>query len=248
MRFLELFDSISVISLADRADNRRALWKDFNRHFASSEVERIEVFDAVRAPDSGPFSLTGEHGCFRSHLGVLENALASGAETVLLIEDDAQLLPAFTRNVEWVTEELQSVPWHIANFGWECDSQLFSAQQVAQQPVLVSSHAEVRQSHFIAFRRPALAGVVAHLRANLTGPSGDHLRGPMPVDGAYNTYCWLNPETRRLFTVPQMVGQRSSRSDITPRRLDTVPILRPWMSWLRQTGAVDKIRRRGATN
>ncbi len=243
MRFLELFDSISVISLADRADNRRVLWADLEASFPAADVERIEVFDAIRCADRGPFSRVGEHGCFLSHLGVLENALEQGAETLLVIEDDAEFLPSFATHLDWVTEQLQRVPWDMVNFGWHCDDAIFTEEQLDLRPSLVGSHAPVQQCHFMAFRQPAIEGLAAHLRAALAGPAGDHFRGPMPVDGAYNTYCWLNPDTHRLFTVPAMVGQRSSRSDITPRGLDLVPALRPMMSWLRHTGALDRAHR-----
>jgi hypothetical protein len=48
----------------------------------------------------------------------------------------------------------------------------------------------------------------------------------MPTDGTLNVFRWLNPDLPRLLVVPPLVRQRSSRSDVTTRALDRIPVVR----------------------
>lgn len=92
-------------------------------------------------------------------------------------------------------------------------------------PVLCDFDEEVIGAHCVAFQRRVFTPMLDHLRTVITGELGDRLLGPMPVDGAFNTFKWCHPEARRL--LPNLVGQRSSRSDIRPKRHDQIGVLRP---------------------
>jgi hypothetical protein len=84
---------------------------------------------------------------------------------------------------------------------------------------------EVIGAHCIGFRGTAIEAMLDHLHICKNGRPGDDKTGPMPV--AFNTFSWCRPEFRRMLPVPNMVGQRNSRSDVRPSRVDRIAPLRP---------------------
>ena len=65
-----------------------------------------------------PFPSVGTRGCFLGHLGVLERAQAEGCKAILILEDDAAIVPEFRIRFVEVIEELSNLDWALAYLGY----------------------------------------------------------------------------------------------------------------------------------
>lgn len=227
MNLLELFDRTSVINLPERRDRRRQTERELARHFPAATIAaRVQFYDAIRPDDGGPIGNRGSYGCFLSVVDILETAAADGLSSVLVMQDDVQFLPAYRRHAAWLVEELAQGDWDLAQLGY-IDKHGATQQHLPSAPVLCDFDEQVIGAHCIGFQSRVFEPMLDHLRTVMAGEPGDRVLGPMPVDGAFNTFKWCHPEIRRLLPVPNLVGQRSSRSDIRPKRHDQVGLLRP---------------------
>lgn len=227
MDLLTSFDRTFVINLAERRDRRRQTLRELRRHFSPVSVdERVAFHEAVRPDDAGPFRSVGARGVFLSNLEILKMAARDGLESVLVMEDDVRFTSAFRAHSSWLLDELARRHWDLLHIGY-LDRSGVMAQHDERGPVLVDFAGQVSGAQCIGFRRSVFEPLIDHLETILAGEPGDRLRGPMPIDGAFNTFKWCHPEMRRLVPVPLLVDQRSSRSDITPKRHDRIGLLRP---------------------
>jgi hypothetical protein len=163
--------------------------------------------------------------CVAAHRTALDAAPAGVA--VLVLEDD------ITPREPWwsVGQPLLDVlftddsSWDMVTLGWESASPIPAelgqgrVGLVRYTGVTVGAHAYLIHPRFRdRWQR--------HLDAILSGREGDSLTGPMAPDGAANTITWVEPDMVRLIAVRSMIGQRRSRSDISPGRFDRVPGVR----------------------
>jgi hypothetical protein len=237
---LDVFDRTYVLNLPERGDRRRETVRELERHFSAESVaERVEFFDAIRPEDEGPFRSRGSHGCFLSVLEILTGAEAEGLEAVLVLQDDVRFTSAFESHRGWLIEQVRTQHWDYLQLGY-IDEAGATEQYESAAPILVDFDGEVIGAHCIGFRATVIPSMLEHLHAVMNGEPGDDLRGPMSVDGAFNTFKWCHPTARRLLPVPNMADQRSSRSDITPRRHDQISALRPALDLGRS--AADRLR------
>ena len=224
---LELFDRTYVINLAERRDRRRQTERELARHFPATAIaERVRFYDAIRPDDDGPIGNRGSYGCFLSFVDILATAAADDLGSVLVLQDDVHFLPAYRAHAAWAVEALATGHWDVAQLGY-IDQHGATDEHLADAPVLCDFDGEVIGAHCVGFRGGAIEAMLEHLRTVIAGEPGDPLLGPMPVDGAFNTFTWVHPEVRRLLPVPNLVGQRSSRSDIRPKRHDQIGAIRP---------------------
>jgi glycosyl transferase family 25 len=86
------FDRVRVINLAERTDRRDDMIGEFKALGVWGDP-KIAFHSATRAVAAAPWRSNGEHGCFLSHLEVIEEAAAAG-ESVLLLEDDCDFTSA----------------------------------------------------------------------------------------------------------------------------------------------------------
>ena len=200
-----------VINLESRLDRRRSMDEQLRRVGWND----VEFFKAV-APDSpGGFSSIGARGCFLSHLEVLRCA---NGRPLILMEDDLNFVDGFSSKWRVSLEALPEnwsifYPAHIIEGDYRGMVEL-----CATRPVLCT--------HFIAISAVAVPVVIKCLEAILSRAPGDPVGGPMHVDGAYSVIRRQNPTLRTFAFFPSLGYQRSSRSDITPSTLDSIPVLR----------------------
>jgi glycosyl transferase, family 25 len=227
MNLIELFDKTCVINLPDRRDRRRATTKELRRHFPSATLdERVTFHPAVRPDDAGAFPTQGSHGSYLSTIEVLTSAVDDGLDRVLLMQDDVRFTAAFREHGDWLLSRVAADDWDIMQLGY-IDVDGVTARYAGEAPVMVDFRQEVIGAHCIGFRGTAIEAMLDHLHICKHGEPGDDRTGPMPVDGAFNTFSWCRPEYRRMLPVPNMVGQRNSRSDVRPSRVDRIAPLRP---------------------
>lgn len=206
-----LFDRIYVINLPERSDRRKEVLAELKRVGLRHDDPLVQVWRAVRPSDRGDFRSIGARGCFLSHLGVLEDAIAQGLDRILIIEDDmdwtAQVL-----SPEFDATALRDVDWLFVH-GGKGDVTLGPNAKLRMRPIPPSEGLAL--THFIALREPAISLAARYLSAMLGRPGGSPEGGPMDVDGAYSWFRKDHPEVAAFLCEPSLARQRSSRSDIT---------------------------------
>lgn len=210
---------------------------EFVRIGASIDAPNVTVFPAVRPADPGGFGTIGAHGCFLSHLGILEDAARRGHQRILVLEDDANFVSNLAERTADLAPALGSREWGVFYGGYEVSSDVRAGlvPDTAGLATLAAAD-EAGTTHFIAFQGQAIAALGPYLRRMLARPPGDPDGGPMHVDGAY---CWFrraHPEIATLMAVPEIGYQRASRTDVhdvawhdrTPGVRELAAALRRW--------------------
>lgn len=206
--FFYPFDRVWIINLVDRPDRRREMKSQLDR--IGANAEKVRFFDAHRPASPGEFPSLGARGCFESQLGVLREAIAADAESVLILEDDFDFTREGRMNAPKVFHQLRNADWHIF-YGAHLlphNNRAHLDRVSPNDPVLTAS--------FVAFKGSALHALVDFLEGILCRPAGAPDFGPMHVDGAYTVFRELYPQYRTFAAFPSLGKQRRSRSDITP--------------------------------
>ena len=208
MTFFDAFDSIRILNLPHRADRRREMIQELTK-FGLADDPRVSFFQASVGRDAGPFLTKNVHGCFLSHLALLETAAKAG-ERVLVLEDDCDFNSS-ARDYELPRD------WDIFYGGYEADD-----------PTDLEN-SNIIGAHCMGYSPQAAKRLAAYLRALLedsTFPADakaarerdfDPAIRP-PFDGAIVWFRRANRDLKTSFA--QIAGQRSSRSDITAGALD----------------------------
>lgn len=223
-QLFDYFDLVYLINLASRRDRRREMIAEFKRVGIEPESPQLVWFNAVRPDDAGPFPTLGAHGCFLSHLRVLEDAAAKGSRRILIMEDDLDFLPDFANRIPSLLEALRANDWSVV-YG----TYLLEGPQPSAPGPFVELDPEVRliNSQFLGFQGEAIRECAEYLEAMLRRPLGHPDGGPMHVDGAYSWYRRVHPHRRTVIASPQLGFERPSRTDVHQLQwYDSWPLVR----------------------
>lgn len=197
----EPFDRIVVISL-DTDNGRKRLEKFFAQldrvGWAWQRPEVFRAVEGIKVPQprgwrSGP----GAWGCCRSHVAVLEAALADGVKRLLILEDDAELAEDFGSRAAAFVREVPS-DWEQLMLGGQFVPRAGTvAEQVSPGVLRVSG---VERTHAYAVQGRMMADIYTRwLRADR---HIDHIMGPMQ-------------RGRRVYApLEWLAGQAAGKSDI----------------------------------
>lgn len=232
---LARFEQVRIINLPERKDRRREMTQQLGRIGALGDP-RIAFFDAVKPDDAGDFPSRGARGCFMSHLSVLRGAIADGAASLLILEDDLDFSTDFRRHDQAGMAPLSGAAWDIFYGAYRLDGDHYAPAPGTP----LSPDATVETASFVAFNGPVLPRVVALLEGILTRPAGSPHYGPMHVDGAYSVFRMLHPDVITYVAPSQLGYQRSSRSDISDTQplIDRIPVLRAVTNLARRVRSV----------
>lgn len=232
--FAGAFPKVRVINLPHRADRRREMDAEFAKLGLVFD-DNIRLYIATRYDDPAGFPTIGARGCFMSHLGVLEEALADDVETVLIVEDDLSFSADEIARMAETLGTLETRPWSIFYGGLLRYGDQDQPSGVASPLFVAEPGTGIMGSHFIALRRNAIAAAVPYFQTILTRPPGSPEGGPMHVDGAYGWLRAARPDLITLVAHPGLGHQRPSRTDVHQLRWkDRVPVVRDVVQWLRQ--------------
>lgn len=219
MLILDYFSRAYVINLRARPDRRNEMLAMFRRIGVDALPARVEFFPAIRPDGPGEFPSVGAHGCFMSHLNLLRDAVARGAQSVLVMEDDLEISEDLVALEGRLVEVLRSSDWGLVYFGHSADG-----LPGPKDSVLVPWSGQTKCAHFYGVQQPALGALIAFLETILQRHAGDPLGGPMHYDGALTTFR-EQTGTKTLFSKTNLGWQRSSRSDIAAGRwFDRLPL------------------------
>lgn len=147
-------------------DSLPANWEAFQKRISACpwpfvEPERFSAIDGKNVPFPAHHSQgSGSWGCARSHISIIEKCLNEKVESVLILEDDAELVDGFVEKCETF---LANVPkdWGMIYLG----GQLLDAAN--HPPLLVNDHVavpwNVNRTHAYAVHARAMKQVYKHL-------------------------------------------------------------------------------------
>lgn len=235
MRFIDFFDRAYVINLPSRIDRRQEIEKELEGAEIPLKLGKVELFPAIKPDKADPFVSVGTKGCFLSHLNILKKAKADGLKNVLILEDDLRFQKKFKQYGDLLAQELSKRDWHIVHFGFFFpDRSLpYSKDEI---PTLKPCPDEIQGTHFYAVNGNVIDQLIDFLEVLMHRPVGHPDGGVMSIDGALNVFKWQHPEIVRLVLDPPFGDQRSSRSDISPSRLDQIPVLNSFVELARNAG------------
>lgn len=217
------FDRVVVINLDRRPDR----WERVQRHLAEvgwpfRYPQRVSAIDGKQDKRPGWWRAGAPAwGCYRSHLGVIEDALNDGIESLLVLEDDVLLPETFRARV---AEFLNQLPkdWHGLYLGGQ---HIRPGKQppenlgngVLQAKNVNRLHAYAMRGDYLHAVRDHLQDLDAHAQQHRReGAQGqekahhvDHRMGVLHETGKWNIYC---PEQ-------WIAGQAEGRSDICAKTL-----------------------------
>ncbi len=237
MKIADYFDRIYIINLPERVDRRRHMEKEIGKLSLTPNSDKVHFFKAIKPEQADPFESRGARGVSLSHFTILQEAQTQGLERVLILEDDADFGPQFLAAETFLVEQLSSQPWDMVQFGYHFDHSIPSEDRVigpADSPAaqLFPFAKEVIGAHCCGFSAMGISKMVPFLNELFnTPPTPERPYVPI-IDGAYNIFSWRE-DTTRLLPRSSLVSQVSSRSDITPRVYDKIPIVRSLLTFLR---------------
>ena len=93
-----MFDRVAVVSLERRTDRLDAFMSRVPKDWPFREIEVVRAIDGrlCKHPEWWRQG-GGAWGCYRSHIRIIEEALNSGQESVLIFEDDAAFCKDFSK-------------------------------------------------------------------------------------------------------------------------------------------------------
>ena len=229
MKLIDQFDRVYIVNLPERSDRRREMDAELARLGMRVDGEKVRYWNAIRPLGVGRFPSLGARGCFLSHLAILNDAIVSNLDTILVMEDDLSIDDRFVQALPQMCRTLQKRRWHFAYLG-----HVEKLPDNGGSPVWETARQPLATTHFYALDRKVLRPLRDHLQACLEREPGHPLGSPMHVDGAYSLFRMRHPEVLTLIAAPSLGGQRSSRSDIFPNKwYDRTPVLVQVAGWLR---------------
>ncbi len=209
--FARHFDRTVVISLPDKTERRERLLLDLTACGLACE-DTVVWQKAVNGHVGTLHTLwkqsPGAWGCRASHLQALQEAVAAGVETLLILEDDACFHP---RTAQWLAELMPLLPedWDLFFLG----GQHMTAPSATAHPKLQLGR-RIGRTHAYAIHCRAFAKLieaVGSLEEYQANPSWhvDHQLGSGMLSGRWKAYApawWL-------------AGQEEGASSISGREL-----------------------------
>ncbi len=221
------FDRVFVVNLPSRRDRYDEMGEQLRKAGLDWSSPEVIHFPAVRPADDGGFRSIGAHGCYRSHLGVIEHAIADGIDSMLLLEDDCNLSDQFSARMPAINAALKSSDWSMFYGGYHLHGVEPPRADAAHPITPVSPEQPIWLAHCFAVRGEALKALPGLLRLLMSRPAGDPAGGKMDVDGAYSWLRRLNPRFKTYIATPDIAYQRSSRTDISQLSWrDRTPVIR----------------------
>ncbi len=233
-QFVERYGPLFLINLPARRDRRAEFEAELARLGLSFQHPQITLFPAVRPTTAEGFPTLGARGCFLSHKGALEAAMAANCASVIICEDDLDFAADFRDRLPGVMAALERTEWDIFYAGYTSGPVGKSICEDAGLFVLPPEH-EVICAHFYIVKGRAIALLCAFLETVLSRPAGHPDGGPMHYDGALNTLRAQNPDLVTLAILPTLGTQRPSATDIHALKwFDRTPVIRSCVAILRR--------------
>ena len=247
MKVEDFFDRIYAINLPERVDRRKGIEKELKAIGLDFSCPDVNLFSAVRPSDPLAFPNIGVLGCYLSHLEILREARDNNFQNILVMEDDLAISRQFSVVEKSLISQLRELDYGIVFLGYSPYNGLEysdyyteeSREQISGDSIsFQKSKYPVKGTHFYAVNHRIYDDLIAFLEELLekrtknisiqTKPLLGDLDGAY-IDTAYYLFFERQHEIDYLIASSSLGWQRSSKSDITPSRLEKLSFLKPLM-------------------
>jgi len=228
-KIFERFEQVRIINLPERADRRRAVERELAAVGVREFPAHMRCFPALRPPPRAPGE-QGPNGALLSHREAIRQALAEGAHSLLILEDDVFFRRPKSDVITRTLRAMEMEPWDLIYLGYlePMDTQL-EGTPLARWP------GRVIGGHFCGMRRPFMEAILRFMDGFGAPDKSGEVLNPTHRDGAFNLFVERHPEFIRVLANPCLAGQRSSRTDLHTLGLaDRLPGLRQATGVLRE--------------
>ncbi|MBE9609550.1 glycosyltransferase family 25 protein [Chitinilyticum piscinae] len=224
MKLTDLLARIYVINLPERRDRRQQIGAELQRHGLAWQQGQVICWPAQRPDHADGFPTVGTRGCFLSHVAALEDATSLNEGYVLVLEDDAVLLPGLAEALPELAQLLADEQPELVYLG-HCH--VGGGQAPVTTAGFQPSSQPIEGAHAYLVRTTLLPRLLPYLHGCLERPAGHPQGGRLHYDAALTLFRQFNPDCHTWLAYPTLVEQRFSRSDIQPRWwYDRWPLLR----------------------
>lgn len=225
----EFFDQVRIINLPERTDRRRAVEAELAALGLHTLPGNMRFFDALRPPQRAP-GQQGPNGALLSHREAIREALQTGAQSLLILEDDVFFRRPGEAAVSRIVEAMRRGNWDVIYLGY-----LEPAETDLSIEPLAGWQGRVIGGHFCGMRRQFMERILAFMDGFGVPNAQGNILNPTHRDGAFNLFVERHPDLRRVLANPCLAGQRSSRTDLHALGLvDRLPVLRDAAGLLRE--------------
>jgi hypothetical protein len=222
--WLNTFDVTFIINRTVREDRRRQCMEEFGLLGLTVPDDRVRFFAAIESPSPGPFRNRGEHGCYLSHLNVIEELRKSPGKRFAILEDDFCFFRHFLRHGQEILDGLQRHDWDLAQLG---PMDYDTSARFRRLPLWSERRYWGFGCHCYAVNQ-ASSTRVAKLVAQHLGQE----TGTSPIDIYMNQLLTDAPDIRLRAVRRPAAFQRPSPSDLRALPSVRVPaLLRPLADW-----------------
>jgi glycosyl transferase, family 25 len=208
MKIFDYFDRVALINLPSRKDRLKAVSQELQNAGISLSDGRFQVFEAIKPDDSRGFPSVGWRGCFLSHLSIIKSANQDGMGNVLIFEDDVLISRKFAQQQELLVDVLRQNNWDFAYFGHVINV------EKRKVPKFVAYSEQIITTHCYAINGRVFDRLIKYLeeygeQVAIQRPDVDH-----GIDGILSMFRESNKDIVSLISVPSLVTQNDSPSDI----------------------------------
>lgn len=222
-RLFDQFAQIRIINLPERTDRKTAALRELAGIGITHLGPNISFYAAKRPPSGqGRENASRPNGALISHREAIREALASGAKSLLILEDDIFFRRRKDAEIDAILAAMRSAPFDVIYFGY-----LKPGEDELDGEPLAAFDGRVIGGHFCGMNRAFMERILAFMDGfGRPGPDGT-ICNPAHRDGAFNLFIEKNQDVIRKLAVPCLAIQRSSRTDLHENRYyDRMPVLR----------------------
>lgn len=206
-RLFEEFDQVRIINLRERTDRRAGVLKELARIGLDEIAPPLSFYTAERpAPVAA-----GEYapkGSLISHREAIREALAAGAGSLLIIEDDVFFTDPPAGAVDDIIGAMRRTDWEIVYFG-----RLPEEGEPSSAPLNLWPKGVIG-GHFYGMTRGYMEKILAYLDSLGKPELGMGDMRPTFRDSAFGLYAEGHPDLKQYLAGPNLALQRSSRTDL----------------------------------
>ena len=228
----EQFDQVRIINLRERTDRKAGVLKELARIGFDKVAPPLSFYTAER-PAQVPEGDFAPKGSLISHREVIREALAAGARSLLVLEDDVFFAEPPASAVDDIIAAMGRTDWDIIYFGrLSCDIE--PAADRGDAGPLVPWRKGVIGGHFYGMTRPYMERILLFLDSLGKVELGMEDVRPSFRDGAFGLYAERNADVKQFLAAPNLALQRSSRTDLHKLALyDRIPGVRNFVGAVR---------------
>jgi glycosyl transferase family 25 len=217
MRLYEVFDTMIVLTLPTRLDRRLETQAELDR--IGWPADRVIWYPGLDPRSKAGFTTGAHRGAAVSHALVVNYARNAAYRRVLICEDDIQFADDWNARESEVADQLDRESWGIAYLG--------HIEPVESGTGLVHwpSNRRVLLTHCYALDAAVMPRFCRYLDLQHLRQPGSKEGGPMGMDGSLTWFRRDHPDVVTVMVAPTLANQRSTRSDLSPRWFDRLPVL-----------------------